>query len=213
MDSSNLKSMFIDCLSARFMKEDFKFIKNRSAFVRKTEFGEQWYTLTFLKYSGQDGFEINPGIHVRFEEVEKFYHQTSAFSKQEQKGTSTIGCSIENYKNDSTDLYRCAIVKGNDISIACDFIYDQYINIAKPFYQLYNSLENLYELINSKPNKELAIINPIFRGIKGVIIANLLNHETLDLLIKSYSQQYEIFYNGFYKPDFDKVVENILKQC
>lgn len=212
MNNNKLKIIFLDCLSEKFKLEGFKYSKAKSAFVRKVDFGEQWYTLTFLKYSGQEGFEINPGHHLRYEEVESFYHKTSSFSKNDQKGTTTIGCSLENYLANGKDMFRRSIKSEGDAIIACNYYCDLYKDKMNPFFKTFNTLERLHKLINDNPDKELNIINPIFRGIKGLIIAHLLNieGEIINELIKTYSKQYEVFYKGFYKSDFDKVVENIL---
>jgi hypothetical protein len=209
MDSNRCKILLLDCLSEKLKEVGFKYIKAKSAFVRKVSFGEQWYTLTFLTYSGQDGFEINPGHHVRCEKVEAFFHETSGFSKKDQKGTTTIGCSLENYLANGRDMFRMSVKNENDAFMACDYYSRLFEEKVIPFFESFKTLESLHELINKKPQTELNIINPIFRGIKGIIVANFLGVDEIDRLIDIYSRQYETFYDGFYKPDLDKVIENL----
>ncbi len=212
MDSTNLKKILLESLSEKLKTQGFKYVKAKSAFVQKVDFGEEWYTLTFLKYSGQDGFEINPGHHLRFEKVEAFFHETSGFSPKDQKGTTTIGCSLENYLANGKDMFRQSVKSEKDALLASEYYLELFMEKVQPFFKSFNTLEILHQLINEEPQKELSIINPIFRGIKGVIIAYFLGSNELDKLIKVYSQQYETFYNGFYKPDFDNVIKNIRKQ-
>ncbi len=211
MNTSKLRSDLIDCLSKELISEGFKFSKAREAFIRKTDFGQQWYTITFLKYSGQEGFEVNPGYHVRFEDVEGFFHETSYFSEKDKKGTSTIGCSIENHLANGKDAFRQSIETDEDVATACAYYYDLYLKVVAPFFDKYRTLESLDELMNSDPEKELSLINFIFRGAKGAIIAHMLGGDRLSDLIKTYGEQYAKFSNGFYKGDYDKVVENIQK--
>lgn len=212
MDNTNLKAMFIDCLSEKLKLKGFKYEKSKNAFVRKVDFGEEWYTFNFFRYNRKEGFEINPGYHLRFEKVESFFHETSNFDKKDQKHTTTIGCSIENHLANGKDMFRQNIVTNKDIFIACNFYLDLFKEIVSPFFNSVNSLENLNNIINTNPEIELEIINPIFRGMKGVIIAYFVNFREIDKLINIYSKQYNTLYNGFYKCDFDRLIQNIKNQ-
>lgn len=211
MDNSKRKLDLFNCLSEDLKVEGFTYSKSKGGFIRKTDFGQQWYTFLFYKYSGEEGFTINPVIQVRFDEVENFFHETSYFNKREQKGTSTIGCSVENYLADGEDMFRQEIGEDGDIIEVCTYYYDLYFRIVAPFFKKYTTLESLDKLINSDPEKELSLINFIFRGAKGAIIAHLLGRDNLSELIEIYGIQYARFSSGFYKEDYDKVVDNIHK--
>ncbi len=60
----------------------------------------------FILMKIKKGVEVNPVIQIRFEEVEQLFHETSTFSEKDSKGTSTIGCSIENYLGNNADTFR-----------------------------------------------------------------------------------------------------------
>jgi len=185
MEYSNLKNKFVKCLSASLSDHKFKFSKSQSRFVRKKEFGEEWYTINYLSYEDQEGFEINTGLHIRFNQVESIFHETSSFSVKDSKGTSTIGCSVENYLGDSVDTFRQVIV------------------------DTFDTLNELDLLINSNPKSKLPLIHPIFRGSKGLIIDYLIGSKNSKFLIEIYSNSYTEFANGFYKDEFNGVVNNL----
>lgn len=211
MDRNFLIQKFIECLSGEINDFGFRYIKSKNAFVRNVTFGEQWYTLTFITYKGKNGFEIIPGHHVRNEKVESLFHESSGFEKKDQKHTTTIGCSLDNYLANGKELFRMCVENEKDVIVACDFYNEIFIEQIIPFFERYSTLESLHVLINSNPQIDLNIINPIFRGIKGVIIAKILDSKELDSLIEVYSNQYEFHFDGFYKSIFDRVLEGFNK--
>jgi|TARA_R110001599_G_scaffold150929_3_gene335325 hypothetical protein len=211
MNTQLLKKNFIDQLSSVLLEKGFNYIKSKEAFICKTEFGQKRFAITTYVYSSRDGFEINPGYHLRFDRVEEFYHKISQFEKKYHSNTATIGCSLENHLNNGEDKFRYYISNFDDIYQASEYYTSIFENLVDPFFEKYKSLESLDYLINSKPDKELSIINPIFRGMKGIIIAFFLEKESLFELIDTYSRSYETIYGGFYKAEYDRLVRLITK--
>lgn len=207
-----IKSNLFKCLQERLSDAGFRFIKSKDGFIRKTSFGQQWYTFLFYTYEGVEGVEVNPVIQIRFEEVEIMFHETSSFSEKDSKGTSTIGCSIENYLGDCSDSFRQKIVDNNDVEAACSFFYRLFQETGERFFSDYTTLNDLDLLINSEPKSELVLIHPIFRGSKGLIIDHLLGGKNREFLTDVYSDSYTEFANGFYKPDYEGVIKNIISK-
>jgi hypothetical protein len=205
-----LKDFLFKCLNEKLEPVGFKFSKAKQGFVKETDLGQLWFSFLFYKYAGVKGFEINPVMQIRFEQIEEIFHKESEFSNKDQKGTSTVGCSIENFLAPSdNNSFRKTISSENDITITCNFFYYLFQSIVVPFFNKYNSLESLNELINSHPKENLNLIHPIFRGSKGLIIAHLLKDEDFEQLKKVYGAHYDSYYDGFYKPDFEKIVKRL----
>lgn len=205
----DIKLQLLNGLQDKLTNTGFKLIKSKDGFVRRTAFGQQWFTFLFYTYENKKGVEVNPVVQIRFEEVEQIFHETSTFSEKDSKGTSTIGCSIENYLGNNVDTYRKYIVDEGDIDTACTFFYQLYEDIAEEFYSNFSSLKKLDHLINSNPESNLALIHPIFRGTKGLIIDYLLGYEKSKFLKKVYFDFYTDFAGGFYKGDYLEVKKNL----
>lgn len=213
MDNSYFKKMFLEKLAERLKDDEFKYIKSKEAFTRKVNFGEQLYTIHFHNWVGNDCFYITQGVHVRFEEVESFYHESSWFEKKYHKYSTTVGCSLDNYLNDAKEVFQQCIKNEKDAFEASEYCFSLYKEIAIPFFNSYNTLESLHHLANSNPNEDSSILSFRNKGIKGLIVAYLIrvSDEELNKLIHIYSKQYAKLYDGFYKSDFDNVVENVKK--
>ncbi|SEG51362.1 hypothetical protein [Algoriphagus boritolerans] len=102
----DIKFQLLNCLQDKLKHTEFKLVKSKDGFVRRTAIGQQWFTFLFYTYENKKGVEVNPVIQIRFEEVEQLFHETSTFSEKDSKGTSTIGCSIENYLGNNADTFR-----------------------------------------------------------------------------------------------------------
>ncbi|MDR1859700.1 MAG: hypothetical protein LBR06_02105 [Bacteroidales bacterium] len=212
MDTTYLRKLFFNTLSEKLICNGLKYVQSHNEFVKKTVFGKQALFITFTKWRCDDGIYIDPGIIIRFDEIENFYHETSYFEKKYQKGTFTIGMSLDNAFNESNYVYQ-RYVENESAANAANYFYELFQEIVLPLFNKYNTLESMNELLNSEPDKELTLVNSIHRGIHGIIAAYLLKipDEELNKLIDIYTKQYTVNSNGFYKPEFDKVVENIRK--
>jgi hypothetical protein len=210
MDTDYLKKAFLDGLSEKMKINGFKYVKAKSAYVRKTPFGEQRYFILFTKWHEDDGVYVETGMQVRFDDVEKFYHETSYFEEKYHKITDTIGMGLANWLRNGLD-YEIFLQDEQDVAEAIEYYYKLYREAVEPFFDTCNTLESLHVLLNSEPEKRLSIINFIHRGKYGLIVAHLLNvdNKKMKELTKIYSHQYATMTDEFYKLEFDKVVANI----
>jgi hypothetical protein len=217
MNTSNLRNLFLDVLTEKLKYDGFKCIRNHREFVRTFSLGQQKFFTHFTKWHGDDGFYIDTGIIIRFDKIEDFYHETSYFEKKYQKGTFTIGYGLDNYLNNGNSVFQRYVTNEKEAVEASEYCYSLYKEIVVPLFDKYNTFESLHILLNSEPYQKIGLVNSIHRGIHAVIVAYILNisESELNRLIKIYSQQYSEMADGFYKPEFDKVVENIKKkkQC
>lgn len=206
--NATIKIEIINCLSDKLKKYGFRYSKSKEAFIKKENFGALWYTIHFIKYSSQKGFLINPGHHIRYQEIENIYHETSYFNTKDKRNTTTIGGSLENCYHNGAEMYRKYIENESGIEVICKYYFDLFEEIVQSFFFKYNNLESLDLLVNSDPMVNNNFIHPIFRGSKGLIIAFLLN-KNITSLTKIYEQFYTSYCDGFYKADFDKLVKNL----
>lgn len=210
MNTSHLRIAFLERLFTHLQKEGMKFVKSQISYKKTTSWGEQRFFMSFTKWTNDDGFYIDLGFQIRFDAIEQLYNETSVYGKKNQN-TSTIGMGLDNCLNNGNAIYQRYVENEIDAIQAADYYYCLYKEIVIPLFSKYDTLEAINHLLNSEPTKEIKLLNVIFRGIKGVIVAYLLKVSDAELnkLIETYSQQYVTMADGFYKPDFDKVVENI----
>lgn len=203
---NKLKTQFLKCLEKTVRDNGFEFVPERGGFVKKVAYGQLRFTFLFYEYEGVPGFEINPLIQVRFEDVEKLFHELSYYTAKQRKGTTTIGCSIENYLGDKTGKFRHSITNREEVVDACAFYKSLYDEIVIDFFIKYNSLKSLHSLINTESSDLIPLINPIFRGRTGLIVSHLLCDDSYASLKLKYADFYSNYANGFYSNDYSKVV-------
>jgi hypothetical protein len=80
--------------------------------------------------------------------------------------------------------------------------------IAVPFYQKYQSIENIDRGLNEKPD-DSSLTGLIFKGFKGLIVAKLINRSDYKDLVEMYFGHYQQFADGFYLSDFEKLISEL----
>lgn len=205
----DVRETFANNLAVLLEEYNFKYVKSRDRFIRKYNDQEFWFSILTYKYREDAGYYINPTIQIRVNQVENIFHIGSSFNAKQKKETSTIGCSIENYMNDNSGAYRFYIEALDDVKPACKFILQLFKDIAIPFFEEYDNLIAIERHVNEEPLRELAIINPIFRGSKGLIMAKLVGNCQFPQLKRVYTEFYSNFADGFYLDDFEKVVVSL----
>lgn len=84
----------------------FKLTKSDTSFTRKTTYGWNKYSVTFLL--NDYGWTIAIGLLIRFNNVEDFFHQGSGFEKKYQKGTPTIGTPVARERRAMDDVEKAS---------------------------------------------------------------------------------------------------------
>lgn len=198
-----LKSEVLKSLSEKLSLYDFKLKKSDDSFIQKTEFGWNMFSTTFLVKS--EGWNIRPGLLVRFNVVEDLFHQVSFFEKKYHKGTPTLGTSIENLDINGLES-RFDLNEESQIDNVVDKLFELFKLIGLPFFEKYNELQAVdYSINRDITNTHLT--GPIFKGTKGLILAKLLKRKDFEILQDKYEHYYENFSDGFYLPEYLRLKE------
>jgi hypothetical protein len=184
---------------------DFNLLRSKGEFVRTREDGWFKYSLVFLVRD--EGWEVNPTMSLRNNLVEDIYHKISGFERKYQKGTPTLATSFENYINDGRE-YRFFIFSEDEIDEVVSGLFDLFERVALPFYQKYQSIENIDRGLNEKPD-DSSLTGLIFKGFKGLIVAKLINRSDYKDLVEMYFGHYQQFADGFYLSDFEKLISEL----
>jgi len=196
-----LKNAILERLEKKLVIYGFNLNKSLPGFRKKTVYGWQDFHLVFL--IRHKGWEIKPGLLVRFNIIEDIYHQVSSFEKKYQKGTHTIGVSIEDLEKNEMkgrfDLYE-----ESQIDYVENKLFELFKSIALPFFDMYSNIKAIDKVLNGNP-ENTSLTGSIFKGTKSLIIAKLLEREDFAKLEQIYQTYYENFANGFYLSEYSKL--------
>ncbi|MDO5617020.1 MAG: hypothetical protein Q4G16_12560 [Cruoricaptor ignavus] len=199
-----LRNEVLNLLGEKLKNFDFKLLKSDTSYINKTEFGWNKFTITFLLRD--IGWIVRCGALIRFDIVENLFHQISDFDKKYQKGTPTIGTSIEDLGNSSTTPTRFELTNEIQINGVVSGLAELFENVAVPFFERYNKLSVIDEKLNSN-TKDTSLTGDIFKGTKALITAKLTKRNNFDELATIYHSYYENFADGFYLPEYLRLKE------
>ncbi|MCF2490773.1 hypothetical protein [Dyadobacter sp. CY347] len=199
-----LRYEVLNSLSVKLSSFGYKTSKANFEFIKKTNFGWNKYQLVFL--IRDDGWEIKSSLLIRFDTIENLFHQISDFEKKYQKGTPTVGTSIEDLERLSSNSLSFQLSNESQINAIVSDLFELFKNVAIPFFEAYNDLQALDEKLNSNP-MDTSLTGDIFKGMKALIIAKLVKRENYDELDKIYHSYYKYFANGFYLSGYQKLKE------
>lgn len=205
MNKQNTKDVLLKLLSEQLKSYDFVLNKKDAEFVKKDQEGWLKYQLIFLNRDA--GWEINLGMLIRKNIIENIYHQASYFEPKYHETTPTLGITVENFINNNKE-YRCYLRSEKDIQTCLEFVMQTFTKIALPFFEKYNNIEEMDKAINIKSG------NSIFSGLKyggtlGIILAKLTKNRDYEFFLNKYWKYYADFSNGFYLPEYEKLVKVI----
>ena len=203
MTNRELRNSLLDLLALEVKPCDFVLNKAQAEFTNRLKDGWEKFQLIFLTRS--EGWEINPGVLIRKNVVEDIYHKASYFEAKYHKTTSTIGIPLENFNNDG-NMYRLTLSIESDIIPCYNRLVLLFNDVAIPFFEKYNKLEELDREVNIENRKS------VFSGLKyegnlGIILAKLVNNPHYSKLEEKYRNYYKQLANGFYLPEYEGIVE------
>lgn len=199
-----LKNEVLLSLGEKINSFGFKLSKPACEFTKKTDFGWNKYQIVFLVRD--DGWQLKPSLLVRFDIVENIFHQISNFDRKYQKGTPTIGISIEDLDYSSMTPIRFELTNKSQIKSVVNNLFELFKNTAIPFFNKYNILSDIDDKLNSCI-EDTSLTGDIFKGTKSLITAKLTKRHDFDKLETVYQSYYENFSNGFYLPEYLRLTE------
>jgi len=197
-----LKTETFRALNLMLEKYNYKLLKSKDSFILKTDFGWNRYSIDF--FLRDIGWTILPALLVRFEVVENLYHKISDFEKKYQKGTPTIGTTIENF--DVTLEARFDLYEESQINSVVEKLFELFENVALPFFGKFSNLSAIDEQLNYNIN-DTTLTGGIFKGTKSLIIGKLMKRNDFDELERVYQSYYISFADGFYLPEYLRLKE------
>ncbi|WP_156305427.1 hypothetical protein [Sphingobacterium endophyticum] len=203
-DREFLKNEVLTRIDKKLNAFGYNLSKSACDFTKKTDFGWNKYQIVFL--IREDGWELKPSLLVRFDVVENLFHQISGFDKKYQKGTPTIGTSIESFKSYLNTKTIFELKNEAQISQVVDGLLELFNSVAVPFLEMFDKLSYIDDKLNSNI-EDTSLTGGIFKGTKALIIAKLLKRQDFDKLESAYQSYYENFSNGFYLPEFLRLKE------
>ncbi len=203
MKKNFLKQQVLNSLDEKLKIFGFKSKKSDDSFVQNTEFGRNMFSVTFLKKG--TGWNIRPGLLIRFDIVENLFHQISDFEKKYQKGTPTMGTSIEDLDINGLET-RFDLTEEEQIDIVTDKLFELFKSVGIPFFEKNNELRSAERAVNQDVSST-HLTGPIFKGMKGLILAKLFNRKDFTILQEKYLHYYENFSDGFYLPEYKRLME------
>ena len=199
-----LKNEVLARLDEKLKSFGYKLSKSMCEFTKKTDFGWNKYQIVFL--IRDHGWELKPSLLLRFDVVENLFHQISDFDKKYQKGTPTIGTSIECLSDSSITQTKFELIDEAQINCVVNDLVELFESIAVPFFEKFDKLSSIDEKLNSNI-EDTSLTGDIFKGTKSLIIAKLMKRQDFDKLECAYQSYYENFSNGFYLPEFLRLKE------
>lgn len=129
----------IDSLSP-FVKEMGFDLKKKRSFVKKTKECDQELNIQFRYIKGQEAGYIALFPNITFENIGKMI----AFIKSEnyKKGWPTVAANIGNLQ-ENKEYLEYPLVLTSDFQGIINLLMNQIVNIAKPFWDEYSTLDNL----------------------------------------------------------------------
>jgi len=203
-DRGFLKNEVLARVDEKLNPFGYKLSKSACEFTKKTDFGWNKYQIVFL--IRDNGWEIKPSLLVRFDVVENLFHQISDFDKKYQKGTPTIGTSIEGLGGSSIVQTRFELTNEAQINRVINGLVELFDSVAVPFFERFDKLSSIDDKLNSNI-EDTSLTGDIFKGTKSLIIAKLMKRQDFDKLESAYQSYYESFSDGFYLPEFLRLKE------
>jgi hypothetical protein len=202
-----LKYELLKKLDEQLIKHGFKLNKKVAEFNRKTKRG--WHKLQIIFILKSDGWGVEPAIFIRVNQIEEIFHRTSGFEPKYQKGTPTIGLSLNAYAGE-LGKYSYLLTEESDIDKIASIYLKAVDEYALPFFDQYDNLEVMERAVNADPY-DAKFTGPIFKGSEGLILAKMTKKDNYNELVKRYTHYYEQLADGFYLPSFKALVEDLEK--
>jgi hypothetical protein len=189
--SKEIKESISKELGSFLSQDNFVYKKTSNEFV--SEVNEFSFIFNILLTAWSDHYSLDVRLYISHKKVEMIFEEI--LGKKSYK--LTIGDDIERiFKSPDGKL----VVQGNmsilllqseDIEAAIETLKGYYVNIAKPYFKRYHSLDAIHDIINNPPFEHCpAHVGGRLdhRCMKGLIIARLVNSSDYEQLVMTYDE-------------------------
>lgn len=179
-------------LEDRLAKDRFVYKKTKNEF--KNQIGDYIYMFILEQVSWSDHYSIKVNLAISQNKIEailekiigKFRHQYTFWQDIARVYKSPDGRQVVNGN------LAILLIQNEDIDAAVETLERYYENIAKPYFERYNSLEAIDNIMNNPPFEHCpADVGNGFDGrcMKGLIVARLVNNPKYDDLVAIYDEE------------------------
>ncbi|MFC3812133.1 hypothetical protein [Lacihabitans lacunae] len=152
--------------------------------------------------------EFNTGCYIGLGllPIQKILYEIEEVTDVVDSYGSTIGSSTASYFNDLN--YRFKIKTQEDIVEWGKIVRKFYEEYAVPFFEKYNSVDAIDELLNENPTEKVVYLDDLgWRIIKGLIVAKLNNNPKYNELRDYYRSEVESKFQGYFM--YEKCIKTI----
>lgn len=190
LSSKEIKESIAIQLSERLKKDGFFYKKGNNEFVSNK--GNFSYIFNMLLTAWNDHYSLSVRLYISQKEIEQVYERILGKSHK-----LTIGNTIERILKspDGREVVNAdmsiIIFQTDDIEAAAETLEKYYTDIAKPYFEKYQTLYAVNEIINNPPFDYCpAYVGGNFdeRCMKGLIAARLVNNENYQKLVTKYDE-------------------------
>ncbi|TCZ65207.1 hypothetical protein [Flaviaesturariibacter aridisoli] len=191
------------------------FVYNKSSNEFKCTIENYTYLFCIDQLTWSDHFSINVRVYISERQIEDLLERI--IGKQRNRLTLGGDIAILKFSPDGRQVIpktlTILLLFEEDIEAAVETLYQYYLEIAKPFFERYNSLEKIDSLINSKPYNSIPAHfcgNCDTRCMKGLVVAKLTNNPEYNSLLAIYDEEIRETFKDFRKEaieTFNKVIE------
>lgn len=208
LKAQEVKDRIASGLTIQMIMEGFTYKKSTNEYKRTD--GEFTYFFRIEQLLWSDHYSIDVQLEISQKQVESLVEKI--LGKQRHK--FTIGADVGRIRL-SPDGRR--IVNGNlqfillfegDIEAAIETLNKYYIDIAKPYFKKYSSLNALDDIMNNEPFSYCpAHVGGMFyeRCLKGLIVAKLVQNPRYAELVTIYNEEIEETYNDEFIATYKQV--------
>jgi hypothetical protein len=205
MNKQEIKNTFQSLVLNDLLKYGFKLNKQTSEFTQKTTYG--WNKFRLIFYNRSSGWDVDFGMVIRLNEVEKIYHMGSYFEEKYHSSTPTIGIDIGTYLNDE-DNNRFFLDEDSDLNEFHIKTVKLFKEVALPFFEKYSTIQELDKAINVENGKSI-FSGLKFEGSLGIILAGLSNNPKFSFFEQKYRDYYTRLAKGFYLKEYEDILKAV----
>lgn len=212
LKAKQVKELVAFGLNDLFVQEGFVYKKTLNQFEKKQ--GDYTSIFNILITAWSNHFSIDVRLYISQTEIENIYER---IVKKSQR--LTIGNSIERIfgSPDGREVVNANMVINlyfdEDVEAAVESLENYYTKIAKPYFDKYQTLESIDDIINHPPfENNPAHVGGIFatRCMKGLIVARLVNNPSYENLVTTYDEAIKETMNTESIENYYKVKEYLM---
>jgi len=205
----NLKLQIYKSIENRLTGHGFKYVKSKDWFVRKRDYGKDYYLVTVIDDTEiGNGYLVSPAASVRIDQIEQIFNSTSGVPSQYHGDSFTLGYDFwRKYGSDGLRFHVDITTKLQGISDDLLSVFHKY---ALPFYDEHCTVEQVDRMLNTNPYEPVDVERSIwYRCSKGIIASKLTGRLSHNNLKQMYREQVVNYANGFYLPQFDALLASL----